>query len=155
VAEEAQVDTIRKAVQSDPTLLLGCISQHFTELGFYPEEDPGGDVADIAVLAVTLQRIQVVDVEDTTCRISFLANVRFSAHVSYDDPDSAVIDSSENFYMPLHRRAGYVQDFVDIVGTATLKMDETHQTIRDVMDIAIEDEDIPVAGQPELEDEDE
>lgn len=147
---KTHVAGIKAALAADASKLVTQIREAFPELVFYPEEDIDGDVEDVEVLDVELDKLHVIAIEDEHCTIAFEADVKFSAHVSYDDPDTMVHDSSEDFHMALYQRAGKVTETASISGTLTLEFDDEWKTILSADDLELEDRTITVESRPPI-----
>jgi hypothetical protein len=154
IAEDVQIASIKQALQAAPDPLVQQIQEDFPELAFYPEEDPNGDVDDVTVKSVKITRTTVIELVGHETTIAFEARVRFSAHVSYDDAATAVIDSSENVYLPLRRKAGNVTETAAISGTAALQFDDAWRAIVAISSLRFDDQDITVTKEPEGYDDD-
>jgi hypothetical protein len=146
-----QIDSIKRANKSP---LLARICRDFPDLAFYPEEDPDGDVSDVEVEAVKLTEIKVLEIQGHECTVAFSGRLRFSAFVSYDDPDTMIIDSSEDIRIALHRKAGTVTENTDVSGTVTLEFDDGWTAIVSVSHLEFDSEDITVKTAPEGYEED-
>jgi hypothetical protein len=151
---KTQLTAIKAAISANPGLVIARVSECFPDLAFYPEEDPEGDVSDVEVESVALDNVRVIAIEDQRCTIAFDADVKFSAYVSYDDPDSMAIDSSEDIRIPLHTRAGTVIDTTAISATITLEFDSQWKSILSAFDLEIEEQDITVEPRPPIRDDD-
>ena len=145
-----KVAAIKAAVASNPGEILARVRESFPDLAFYPEEDPEGEVEDIEVLSVSLDNIRVIGIEDQFCTIAFYAEVEFSAYLSYDDPDSMIIDSSEDIRIPLHTRAGTVTETASISATIYLDFDKDWKTILSAYDLETETDTIEVETRPPI-----
>src|SRR5207302_1552707 len=108
------------------------------------EEDIEGDVEDVEVLSEELDKTRVISIEDVYCTIAFAADVKFSAYVSYDDPETMAIDSFEDFSIALYQRAGTVNENADVSGTITLEFDDDCKTILSASDLELESETITI-----------
>lgn len=147
---KTHVAAIKAVLAAHPEQFLAQIREAFPDLTFYPEEDIDGDVEDVEVLSVELDQMRVIAIEDDHCTIAFEADVKFSAHVSYDDPDTMVIDSSEDFRMALYKRAGTVTEVTCISGTITLEFDDDWKTILSASDLELENRTITIETRPPI-----
>jgi len=60
--------------------------------------------------------------------------------VEYGDPDTMIIDSSEDLRMPLFMRAGTVAETASVSGSITLEFDDEWATILSAFDLELEDQ---------------
>jgi hypothetical protein len=148
--EAGKTRAIKAAVAANPTNIIACIREAFPELAFYPEEYPDGDVEDVKVQSVNLSNVRVISIEDGYCTIAFDADAEFSAYVSYDDPDSMVIDSSEDFRMALHTRAGTVTETANLFATIYLDFDEKWKAILSAYDLEFDTQTITIEARPPI-----
>lgn len=147
---KTHVAGIKTALAADASKLVAQIREAFPELVFYPEEDIDGDVEDVDVLDVEMNKMRVIAIEDEHCTIAFDADVKFSAYVSYDDPDTMVHDSSEDFHMALYQRAGTVTETASVSGTVTLEFDDDWKTILSASDLDLENRTITIEARPPI-----
>jgi hypothetical protein len=145
---KTQIAAIKEALTGHPDHVIKAISEHFSGLVFYPEEDPEGDVSDIQVESVSLTVFHVIAIEEHDCTIAFDAEVDFSAFVSYDDPDSLIIDTAEDIRIALHTRSGTVQETTDISGTVTIEFCKEWKAVISVFDLELETRDVSVSARP-------
>lgn len=149
---KTKTPAIRSAVAANPALVIAAIGDHFLDLGFVPEEDYDGDVSDVEVHAVQLFNLRIISLSKGACTVALDAEIEFSAHVEYDDPDSMVIDSSEDFSMALHRRAGSVADTVQVAVAVSLEFDDDWKTMISVDALRLGEDLIEIRGRPPIAD---
>lgn len=147
-------DAIKSAIAANPAPILACIREAFPDFTFYPEEDLDGDVEDVEVLTANLSNVRVISIMPDHCTVAFDADVEFSAYVSYDDPDTMVIDSSEDFRMALYTRAGKVTDTACVSATIYLDFDEEWKSILSAYDLECDNQTITIAARPPIRYED-
>jgi hypothetical protein len=147
---KTHVAGIKEVLAADASKLVALLRESFPEIVFYPEEDIDGDVEDVEVLDVEMDQMRVIAIEDEHCTIAFEANVKFSAYVSYDDPDTMVHDSSEDFHMALFKRAGTVTETACVSGTVTIEFDDEWKTILSASDLELEDRTITIEARPPI-----
>lgn len=145
-----QVTAIKQAITAHPDQIVAQIREAFPDFTFYPEEDFDGDVEDVEVQSVDLTNVRVIGIEDEHCTIAFNADVEFSAYVTYDDPDTMVHDSSEDFHMALFTRAGTVTDTASISATLTLEFDGEWKSILSAFDLDLEKQTITITSRPPI-----
>jgi hypothetical protein len=63
-----------------------------------------------------------------------------------------VIDSSENFRMPLAQRAGTVRETAEVTATVTIKFDEDWENIISVFNLGVENQFIGITARPPIAD---
>jgi hypothetical protein len=152
VAElKPQIFAIKETLRAHPEPLLVQMNQDFTELGFYPEEDVNGDVSAVEVKHVRLTGARVLEIHGHECTVAIHARVDFSAYVSYGDPDTMVVDSSEDFRMAIFQRAGTVTERAHVSATITLEFDDTWTTILSVGHVKFEDQYVAVESRPPID----
>jgi hypothetical protein len=145
---KTQVSAIKAALTAHPDAIVAQVRDAFPDLTFYPEEDIDGEVQDIEVRSVELDKVRVIAIEDEHCTIAFHADVDFSAYVEYGDPDTMIIDSSEDIRMPLFMRAGTVAETATVSGSITLESDDEWKTILSAFDLELENRTITIEGRP-------
>jgi hypothetical protein len=150
-ATQAQIANIKAALAANPAKLKDAIGEDFADRMFYPEEDPDGDVSDVTVKSIKLSDVRLIELDEDYCTIAFNAEVEFLAFVSYDDPDTMVIDSSEDFRMALYTRAGTVTDTIEISASATLEFDDDWKIVVSVSDLEMEKVDFCVKTRPPIQ----
>jgi hypothetical protein len=150
VDEAVKTAAIKAAIATNPAPLTAGISVAFTNLSFYHEEDLEAEVEDVEVESVDLSNVRVISIEDGNCTIAFDAEVEFSAYVEYGDPDTMIIDSSEDIRMPLFIRAGTVTETVSLSATAFLDLDEEWKEVLSVCDVELDKRNIGVETRPPI-----
>jgi hypothetical protein len=81
------------------------------------------------------------------------ATVYYSAYVSYDDPGSLIVDSSENVFAYMRKKKGTVNDSTEMSGATKLRFDSSWQHIEDVVSTSFDYDDVCVVESPPVEDE--
>lgn len=151
VARTATItEAIKAAIAANPAPILARIREAFPDLTFYPEEDLDGDVEDIEVKSAELSNIRVISIKPDHCTVAFDADVEFSAYVSYDDPDTMVHDSSEDFHMALCQRAGTVTETTCLSATIYLDFDDEWKSILDAYDLEFDERTITIDARPPI-----
>ena len=150
VDEAAKTASIKAAIAANPAEVIARVKEAFTDLSFYHEEDLEADVEDVEVLSVGLSNVRVISIEDEYCTIAFDADVEFSAYVEYGDPDTMIIDSSEDIRMPLFMRAGTVTESVSLSATAFVDFDEEWNEILSVYDLEFDKRTIALDTRPPI-----
>ena len=143
-------DAIKAAISANPAIIIACIREAFPNFTFYPAEDLDGDVEDVEVQTANLSNVRVISITPDHCTVAFDADVEFSAYVSYDDPDTMIIDSSEDFRMALYTRAGKVTDAACLSATLYLDFDEEWKSILSAYDLECEDQTITIEARPPI-----
>jgi hypothetical protein len=141
---------IKAALAAHPDAIVAQVREAFPDLTFYPEEDIDGEVQDVEVHSVDLDKVRVIAIEDEHCTIAFDADVDFSAYVEYGDPDTMIIDSSEDIRMPLFMRAGTVTEAATVSGSITLEFDDEWKTILSAFDLELEARTITIESRPPI-----
>jgi hypothetical protein len=120
IASDRRVEKVRAIFNEDSSLLENAVQEEFPALHFYPAGDPDGRVEGVRVSEVEFLGIHVVGVGENECMIAFDTSVRYSAHVEFDDPESAIVDSSEGIYHKHRTFSGIVSDEATLSGTAKI-----------------------------------
>ena len=89
------------------------IEQEFTNLGFYLS-DQEGDVDDVHVSHISEFEIYLIDINNGYALFELTCTVSYTAHLSYDDLDTASYDSEEKVLIPW-RKIDTVVDRKEIV----------------------------------------
>lgn len=147
---KSQVSAIKAALAAHPDAIVAQVREAFPDLTFYPEEDIDGEVQDVEVHSVDLAKMRVIAIEDEHCTIAFDAAVNFSAFVEYGDPDTMIIDSSEDIRMPLFMRAGTVRETATVSGSITLEFDDEWKAILSAFDLELENRTITIKTRPPI-----
>lgn len=149
---DERITEIKEVLRSRTPKLVEMIREGFTELDFYPEEDTDGEVRDVSVDEVEITDLNVVSVGDYECSVAFDATVSYSAYVSYDDADSAIVDSSEGIYIPIRKRKGTVSDFSEMSGVSKLRFDSSWRDVEEIISFSFDYDDVCVVERPPVED---
>ncbi len=152
IAGDERVQKVKELVAANSKMLEQRIAEDFEWLDFSPEEEPNGDVDGVQVAGVQFYELRVVSLGSTECSVAFFAKVNYSAHVQYDDPRTAIVDSSEGVYSPLHRKHGIVCDWTEITGMAKIRVSPSWDTILEVTFLKIDDSSVVVTEEPPLVD---
>jgi hypothetical protein len=145
---DERVEKIKELLEDDVAGISGKINEEFPELTFYPEEDYGGDVSDVEIDEIEFKAFNVMGLGNAECTVAFCAKVKYSAYVEYDDPDTAIVDSSEDVFIPLHEYRGTVSDSAEITGVVKLTVNSSWEAIEGMSLFAIDDSDIVVSKIP-------
>jgi len=149
---DERITEIKEVLRAQVSKLAEPIKEGFTELSFYPEEDTDVDVQDVSVENVQVTDVKVVSMGDHECSVAFEAIVSYSAYVCYDDPDSLIVDSSEDVYVHTRKKKGTVRDSSDISGLSKLRFDSSWQAVEDIISLSLDDDEVCVIESPPVED---
>jgi len=149
---DERITEIKEVLRSEVSKLAEPIKVGFTELSFYPEEDTDGEVHDVSVENVEITDLKVVSMGDHECTVAFDATVSYSAYVSYDDPDSLVVDSSEGVYVHMRKKKGTVSDLSEISGVSKLRFNSSWHAVEDIISLRFDDDEVCVVESPPAED---
>ena len=127
------------------------IGKGFQDLPFRAAHEPDGEVEDVQITEIQLDDVRVVAIGDKECIISFEASVDFSAHVQFDDSSTAVVDSSEGIFMPLHRFSGTVAHKAEITGVAKVNVIEDWSDVDDITFLHLNETEIAIEEVPPRE----
>jgi len=150
LGEEARVTRLKATLGSDPDMLVEAISNEFTELTFFPAEDPSGEVADVEVGEVDIEELNAVNLGDGEATVAFDAFVKFTAHVVFEDREAA-FEYGHRGWHAADRRAGTVSASAPIAGTAKIAMNADWSSIARIIQVSIETEEISVNGVPDAD----
>jgi PIN domain-containing protein len=149
IASDERVDKVKRMLQDDVSMLEDGIREEFLSLSFFPSANPEGTVDLVKVSEMELSEVHVVGLGDGECTVAFEASVRYRAHVEFDDLDSAIVDSSEGIFMPLHRHSGFVADSSVVSGVAKIEIKDAWTRFGGVLHIHLEQMEIEVNESPE------
>lgn len=139
---------IKKLIEAYGERLVDAITDRFPEVNFFPAEDPYGDVEDVEVESVVVEEVNALRLGDTEAECAFVAHVEYSAHLTFDDPDSAYRDDEDGSVHALWQRVGTVQDSALVKGVATLALPPDWSEIEEVSALYFETKNIDVKGYP-------
>ena len=145
---DTRVAALKALLNSNVGPIATGIGEAFTDSSFFPEDDPLGDVEDVAVDQVEVTGFNVIALGECECKIAFDARVSYSASVSFDDPDSLVGDS-EDGYFALRRLSGTVSNSSEMSGVIKLKLDAPGENVLGVIRLEFDDNNVCVTGIPE------
>lgn len=149
ISADNRVEEVKKAIESEPFLIIEKIKEYFPDLSFYHEDDYETDVEDVEVGDIAINDIRVIHIGENEVSIAFEAKVDYSAYVRMDDHSTAAVDSSEDFYMVLHEYRGTVCDWTEISGIAKCSVSADWKMVKEVVMFEIQDEDVYVTERPE------
>ena len=145
---DTRVAALRTLLGSNLDPIVKKIEEAFLDCSFYPEDDPMGDVEDVAVNDAAVVDFNVIAVGECECRIAFEVRISYSASVSLDDPDSLVGDS-EDGYFALRRLSGTVSDSTELSGVAKLLLEAGDKSVVEVVRLEFDRHDVCVSGAPD------
>jgi hypothetical protein len=146
---DARVEKAKNLLEANKDVVASAIGEQFPLLGFYPEAEPRGDVEDVEVEKVDSLELHVVGLGDAECSVAFEAEVHYSAYVSYGDPATAIVDSSEGIYFPIAQRKGTVTDFALITGVAKLNVSSKWDVIERIGLVIFDESEVAVDAEPD------
>ncbi len=151
LSSDKRVGLVKAVFERDTTFLKTAIGEEFQDLPFRTAHEPDVEVKDVQITEIQLDDVRVVAIGDKECIISFEASVDFSAHVQFDDSSTAVVDSSEGIFMPLHRFSGTVADKAEITGVAKVNMIEDWSDVDDITFLHFNETEIAIEEVPPRE----
>jgi PIN domain-containing protein len=151
LSSDERVGRIKSALERDCTFLKAAVSKEFENLPFRPADEPDGEVEDVRVSNIKFDDVHVVAIGDKECTVSFEASVDFTAYVQFDDSSTAVVDSSEGIFMPLHRFCGTVTDKAAITGVAKMEVSDNWTAAEDITFLQVNETEIAVEEIPPRE----
>jgi hypothetical protein len=151
LSSDKRVGLVKAVLDRDSTFLKTAIGKEFQDLPFRPADEPEGEVEDVQISEIQLDDVRVVAIGDKECTVSFEASVDFSAHVQFDDSSTAVVDSSEGIFMPLHRFSGTVAEKTETTGVAKMKMNEDWSDVDDITFLHLDETEISIEAVPPRE----
>ncbi len=125
--EDERVDRIHKLLSKDDSIVRKSISAQFQDLSFYIEANWEGDAEDIEVTDFDELEYHVVGIGDHSYIISFVAEISFSAYVSYWDLETAIYDEGD--VIPWDKIEGQVETTTSVSGTLKIVTDEKEGAI--------------------------
>jgi hypothetical protein len=149
IAGDERVGKIKALLENDRRWLESKIREVFYDLRFFPEDDPSGTVEDIEINSLSFPEISVVAVGNTQCTVSFEVAVGFSAYVCYDDADTAIVDSSDDVFMPLFEFAGSVEVSTTLTGVAKVEVAEDWTSLLELDLLLLDQTDVPISERPQ------
>lgn len=152
IQDQKRVDQLIDSLKKEQGLLCEAIESRFPELYFYPVEDPSGNVEDVEPQQTMIDTINILEAKETEATIGFRATVSYSAHISFDDPDSYYRDDDDGELHSLWKRAGTVKDSKSITGTATVELGPEGNAVDDIVELEIDRTEIGVNGYPRRND---
>ncbi len=150
LSTNARLASAQALLQAQRAEIIAEIIKQFPDRGFYPTEDSSGDVEDVEVDEVQIEKLTVLALGHREFTATFQAEVNFSAYLSYDDPDSAI--HVEDIVFALHRRRGTVSDQTSISGLVRFATDNQWKAVKELAHLEIDDEDIEVEGVAPIDD---
>ena len=148
IASDRRVETVRAMFDENPDILRAAVKAEFTALRFYPAQEPDGRVDGVDVDEVSFPEFHVVGVGENECMIAFDALVKYCAFVEFDDPESAIVDSSEGIFHKHRRFSGIVTDDAEVSGTAKIKVSGDWSAFEDVSYFAFNESEVEVREVP-------
>ena len=127
LAEDSRIKAVHQLLENaeNANKIIEYICITFPEVGFIIEDHWDGDVEDVTVEDVDFPDWNVIALGHKECTVAFVAEVNFTANISYDDMTTAVYDSSENFVMPIHKIEGSVSNASVINGIFRIKLNDS------------------------------
>jgi hypothetical protein len=126
------------------------MSDDFPGLGFFPTEDPSGEVADVEVADVTIGALNAINLGDGEATVAFEANIKFTASISFADPESSYRDGDGEWFSP-NWRSGNVTSEAPVAGVAKIALNEDWTAITRIVQLSIETADLSVDGFPGID----
>lgn len=127
-----QVDRIHDLLKSKIADLKNIIKEHYEEMLFIIEQDWQGDVEDILAENISINNMNVIEIENRTVTITGEAQLDYSAELSYDDYSTATYDSSEGDVFIHHRIHQSINDSVACSFTIIFQSDQDWTDIREM-----------------------
>jgi hypothetical protein len=149
IAGDIHVKKMRHIFEADSSLLSAAVETEISTLHFFPAADPDdGRAEGVKALEVAFDEFHVVAVGDEECMIAFDAAVRYSILVAFDDPDSAIVDSSEGIFHKHRRFSGIVEDQASLSGTAKIKLSKDWSAFEEVTYFEFSGQEVEVTETP-------
>jgi len=127
-----QVPRIHNLLKTKVSDLQDIIKEHFTEISFSIEQDWQGDVEDVVVEDISIDNLNVLEIENEAVTIAGEAQLDYSAELSYDDYSTASYDSSEGDVFIHHRIHQSINDSVDCSFTIIFQSDQDWADIKEI-----------------------
>ena len=145
--EDERVETIQGALANNDDDVREAINDAFKDSGFYIEADWDGEVSDPEILEFESVDYHVVALGEDTCSVAFDAEAIYTAHVSYDDYETAVYDGGEAY--PIHRINGTAQAEATVSGVIKLKISSGGTVIDEVQGVQLDQKDFTIPSHPD------
>lgn len=142
LSEETRLESLKALIKEKDDIIAEAIKDGFPELSFYPEEEPGGDVEDVTVDDVEFSELRIVAIGNHEVTIVFASCINYTAYVSYY--------YQEHWELPKIKKKGTVYDWVEIGGTAKLRLDESWRDIVEISRLEFADDDVCVTQAPDV-----
>lgn len=119
--ESEKIINMLSALAEDDDLLRHDINSAFMDSEFLIEANWDGEVEDPEIVEFQNLEYNVVALGENTATLAFEAEIQYSAHVDYDDLDSATYDGGVPY--PLHRIQTKAEEECFISGTIKVKIE--------------------------------
>ncbi len=129
IDSDGSVGKLWESIVASSAMLVEAVIDELEASGYYPEPEPDGDVEDVKIADLRDLDFAVISVGQDQCAISFSGVADLTASVSYPDPDTASIDSSEDFYMPHFEKYGEIEAVVRVSGTAKIAFNKDSREV--------------------------
>jgi hypothetical protein len=152
---------IAEGLKPQAANVTSLISEKFLNSGF-SLYDMDGEAEDVDVLSIDLEEFLVVEAKDGQASIELVCTIHFSAHVSFDDPDSWIYDHEDKRAIYMATIKGMVKSEEEIEVELKVKYDESNPanlTIENVIlpesdftivcDNVVEDDGLPDSHEPD------
>lgn len=145
--QDDRTAALRTALLNSEEMLLGKIGEEFESAGFYHEDNDDAEICDVRPTGFEEFAYAIIGFGEDSCTVVFDVDVSFTAHVSFDDLESAI--KVDGFLFPLHSFSGDVNEIVSVSGTLKLKTAENGAMIETVELVELDDSDFPIGEVPE------
>jgi len=144
--EDERAEAVHRALSSNDDDVREAINEAFKDSGFYIEADWDGEVSDPEISEFDSINYHVVGLGEDTCAVAFDAEAIYTAHVSYDDYESAIYDGGDAY--PLHRIVGTAEDQASISGVVKLQISNEGTKINEVQGVQLDQKDFTISSYP-------
>lgn len=145
--QDERTSALRSALVNAKGILLQKIGEEFESAGFYHEDNYDAEICDIRATEFEDFAHAIIGFGVDSCTVVFDVDIRFTAHVSFDDLDSAI--KVDGILFPLHSFSGEVNEMISVSGTLKLKTSENGAKIEAVERVELDDDDFPIREVPE------
>lgn len=145
---QKSVSSIESALQRNRKMLESAIGREFVDsASFIIDADWEGDVSDVEVVELQDLETELVGVGQLGCLVRFSCTLNFSAHLSYDDYETAVYDGGEAY--PLHRIEGETTQEEEVVGVLKLRFVKGETLGFEIERVELEQTDFTIGEKPD------
>jgi len=142
---------IRQLLKKDKSKLDAAITEHFPSLSFYIEANYEGDAQDVEVEDVEFIDLSIVGIGDREVSIVFIANVSFTAYVSYENLETAAYDSEDKVLIPYEMIEGTTHDMAHVSGIMKCKLTKDKSDFESIAMLEFDKDIVEITREPNMD----